>query len=218
MIEVRGLAVHQGSFVLDDISFTVPSGAYGVLMGPSGAGKTSILEVICGLRASAAGQVLLSGVDVSGRRPGERGIGYVPQDRALFPTLTVRQQLAFALVVRRAPAAEIGARVDELAALLGIVHLLDRRPVGLSGGEAQRVTLGRALAARPQVLCLDEPLNALDDAIHEETCALLASVHRLTGVTVLHVTHSLREARRLGTRLLRLEGGAVREVSLDGAG
>jgi ABC-type sugar transport system ATPase subunit len=218
VISVEGLSLRQGDFELRDVSFTVPAGIYGVLMGKSGCGKTTILEVICGLRPMWRGLVRLDCRDVTGLRPGERGVGYVPQDRALFPTMIVREQLAFALVLRREPQKAIAGRVEELADLLGIERLLDRLPGTLSGGEAQRVALGRALACRPSVLCLDEPLNNLDEETHDEICSLLDDVHRRTGVTVLHVTHSRREARQLGDLLMRLEDGAVREVDIERSG
>jgi molybdate/tungstate transport system ATP-binding protein len=141
--------------------------------------------------------------------PAERGVGYVPQDRALFPTMLVREQLAFALVLRALGQAEIAVRVDELAELLGITGLLDRTPDKLSGGEAQRVALGRALAHAPAVLCLDEPLAALDEELHGEMCRLLERVHRETGVTVLHITHSPSEAKRLAGCHFRLADGKV---------
>jgi molybdate/tungstate transport system ATP-binding protein len=136
----------------------------------------------------------------------------VPQDRALFPTLSVRDHLAFGPVVHRWHAPAIAARVDELAGLLGLQHLLDRKPHGLSGGEAQRVALGRALATRPGILCLDEPLSALDEATREEMYGLLKYVRLHTWVTTLHVTHHPAEARRLGDRVLVLRDGRV-EVS-----
>src|SRR5690606_19706931 len=117
------------------------------------------LEAVCGLKSVTAGRVLLCGRDVTRLKPGERGVGFVPQDGALFPTMTVGQQLGFALTVRRWSAAAIKARVCELADVLGIEHLLHRTPQGLSGGERQRVALGRALSFRPGVLCLDEPLS-----------------------------------------------------------
>ena len=217
MIEVQGLKIVQGDFTLENISFTVRNGSYGVLMGRSGCGKTSILEIICGLRRPSSGQISLCSNDVTRLEPGERRIGYVPQDRALFPTFRVRDQIAFALVVRKRPEREIATRVSELAELLGITNLLDRMPGHLSGGEAQRVTLARALASRPDVLCLDEPLNALDEQTHDEICSLLKEVQAYTGVTVLHVTHSRTEARLLGQQIFQLDDGQIHEVDLDGA-
>jgi ABC-type sugar transport system ATPase subunit len=181
-------------------------------MGKTGSGKTTLLEAISGLTAITAGSITLLGRDVTHLEPAARGVGYVPQDLALFPTLSVRDHLAFSLDVRRRPAAEIDKRVAELAELLGIGHLLDRRPAGLSGGEAQRVALGRALAFHPQVLLLDEPLSALDDDTRADMVSLLRSVQRLTGVTTLHVTHSLGEAKKLADRLLVLKNGCVEEM------
>jgi ABC-type sugar transport system ATPase subunit len=172
------------------------------------------LEIICGLRRPTAGQVWLDERRVTHLAPGERGLGYVPQDGALFPTMTVREHLGFALRVRRRPASEIALRVVELAQPLGIAALLDRLPTGLSGGERQRVALGRALAARPQVLLLDEPLSALDDDTREPLAELLHRVQRESAVTVLHVTHHRSEAARLADVLFRLEAGRVVESPL----
>lgn len=204
MIKIRQLHLIQGDFELRDINLSLPSGAYGVLMGRSGCGKTSLLEAIAGLRPIRSGSIRLGANDVTALKPAERGVGYVPQDRALFPTQRIRDQLAFSLMIRRAPENQIRNRVNELATLLGLSELLDRFPHSLSGGEAQRVALGRALAFRPQVLLLDEPLNALDEELHEEMCDLLQTIHRETQVTVLHITHSPQEARRLGDCHFRL--------------
>ncbi len=209
MITLEKLAIEQGAFRLTDISFSIPTGAYGVLMGATGSGKTTILEAVCGLRAVAAGRIFLPAGDATRLRPSERGLGYVPQDGVLFPSMTVAEHLAFALNLRRWPAAEIRGRVDELASMLGIEPLLARRPLGLSGGERQRVALGRAIAFRPSVLCLDEPLSALDMGTRERMYELLKKVCTQTGVTVLHVTHSRREAHRLADTLLSLHDGTV---------
>jgi molybdate/tungstate transport system ATP-binding protein len=212
MIAVRKLCLRAGAFALRNLSFTVDTGQYAVLMGKTGSGKTTLLEAICGLQAVESGSINLLGRDVTRLGPAERDVGYVPQDRALFPTFKVRDHLAFALTVRRRPRAEIERRVAELAGLLGIGHLLERRPAGLSGGEAQRVALGRALAFRPSVLLLDEPLSALDDDTRSDMVGLLRAVQRLTGVTTLHVTHSLGEAKKLADRLLVLKNGCIEEV------
>jgi molybdate/tungstate transport system ATP-binding protein len=209
MIAVNHLAVRAGSFALEDVSFEVPTGRYAVLMGRTGAGKTTLLEALCGLKAAASGTIQLNGRDVTRLKPAERGIGYVPQDRALFQTMTVREHLAFALAIRKAARPVIGQKVAELSRLLGIEHLLDRRPLGLSGGEAQRVALGRALSAQPTVLCLDEPLSALDDETRQEMYELLEHVQQSTRVTILHVTHNLEEAEQLADRILLLRNGRV---------
>jgi molybdate/tungstate transport system ATP-binding protein len=158
-----------------------------------------------------AGRIFLLGREVTRLKPADRGVGYVPQDTALFPTLNVRDHLAFALDLRGWDRDAIRRRVGELSELLGLRGLLERRPHGLSGGEAQRVALGRALSFRPRVLLLDEPLAALDDETKADMYTLLRSVQRLTGVTTLHVTHSLAEARALADRILLLTGGAVVE-------
>jgi ABC-type sugar transport system ATPase subunit len=212
LIRIENLHVQAGTFSLDSISFEVATGQYAVLMGRTGSGKTTLMESICGLRKVACGRIWLWDRDVTRLKPAERGIGFVPQDGALFGTMTVRQQLGFALTVRRWTRQQIDRRVGELAELLGIKDLLHRKPAGLSGGERQRVALGRALAARPGVLCLDEPLSALDDATREEMYGLLSSVRQFAGVTTLHITHNRNEATRLADVVLLLEAGKIRVV------
>ena len=209
MIELDDVTLRSGSFILPNVSAVVPSGSYTVLMGETGRGKTTILEAICGLRTVAAGRILLDGVDVTRWKPAARNIGYVPQDLALFPTMTVREHLEFALRLRHASAATIRARVDELADVLGIGPLLSRRIKGLSGGEAQRVALGRALSFHPRFLLLDEPLGALDEATRDRLCDLLRTVHRAGDLTTLHITHSRAEAARTADQLLVLADGRV---------
>jgi len=213
MIALEDVSVRAGAFSLTGVSFEIAAGAYAVLMGRTGSGKTTLLEAMCGLRPVASGCVRVGGRDVTSLRPGDRGLAYVPQDRALFWTMTVREHLAFAPSVHRWEPRAIAERVEELAGLLGLGPLLERRPAGLSGGEAQRVALGRALAARPDTLLLDEPLSALDEETREEMFGLLESVRKKSPVTVVHVTHSREEARRLADRVYLLRGGAVREAS-----
>jgi molybdate/tungstate transport system ATP-binding protein len=217
MISLSQITVCQGAFSLENVTLEVPTGAYGVLMGRTGSGKTTILEAICGLRPLTAGRIRLMGRDVTQLRPAARGIGYVPQDMALFSTLTVREHLAFSLVVRRWDRPAISARVDQLAQLLGIGHLLDRKPNGLSGGESQRVALGRALAMRPEVLLFDEPLSALDDETRTEMYELIRTIRRQSTLTVLHVTHNRAEAECLADRLFQIRDGAIHDISPDGA-
>jgi ABC-type sugar transport system ATPase subunit len=199
----------EAAFRLEGITFDIPPGAYGVLMGPTGCGKTTILEAVCGLRRIERGRIVLPLGDATRWRPAERNVGYVPQDGVLFPSMTVAEHLAFSLVVRRWREQEIDKRVRELAGLLQIEHLLDRRPVGMSGGERQRIALGRALAFRPAVLCLDEPLSALDHDTREQMYGLLQDVRHQAPVTVLHVTHSPTDARRLADIVLRLRHGKI---------
>lgn len=209
MIQVEDLAVSAGNFGLRGVSFEVPRGQYAVLMGRTGSGKTTVLEALCGLKPVTAGRIRLLGRDVTGLKPALRGVGYVPQDRALFPNMTVWEHLAFALRIRQTAPTMIERRVEEMAEILGLEKLLDRKPFGLSGGEAQRVALGRALAHGPSVLLMDEPLSALDDETREEMCELLTAIQERTGVTTLHVTHNVAEARRLADRLLQLRDGVV---------
>jgi ABC-type sugar transport system ATPase subunit len=213
MIAVDNLTVRAGAFTLEGVSFALAAGEYGVLMGKTGSGKTTLLEAICGLKPVLSGTLTLTDRDVTRLKPAERGVGYVPQDRALFPTMTVWDHLAFAMVIRHWPGEEVARRVGDLADLLGLGRLLDRKPHGLSGGEAQRVALGRALSSRPRVLLLDEPLSALDDDTRDDMCALLRSVRDHTGVTTLHITHHRGEADRLADRLFLLQGGRVEEVA-----
>lgn len=214
MIDISKLCIEAGEFQLKDVSLTVPTGQYGVLMGSTGSGKTTILESVIGLRRISAGKIELHEREVTTLDTAVRGVGYVPQDGALFPTMTVRDHLDFALMIRNAPKDACESRVTELANLLGIEHLLDRKPRGLSGGERQRVALGRALSFRPKVLCLDEPLSALDDETRERMCGLLEEVQKQTGATTLHVTHNSSEARRLADCLFRIEGGQVEKIDL----
>lgn len=210
MIEVAGLAVRQGGFALAGVSFAVPAGRYAVLMGASGCGKTTILEAVAGLRGVTAGAVRLAGRDVTRLPPAARRVGYVPQDGALFDTMSVRDNLGFALEVRGDPPAEVAERVDELAGWLELAPLLGRRPHRLSGGEKQRVALGRALAPRPPVLLLDEPLSSLDDDTRDHLVGVLARLRDAREVTVLHVTHNRSEAARLADLVFRFDAGAVR--------
>ena len=215
MIQVENLSVRAGTFELNNISFEVSTGDYAILMGRTGSGKTTILESLCGLKSVVAGKIILMGRDVTHLKPAERGIGFVPQEGALFHTMRVRDQVGFALTIRKWTPKNIDRRVDELAELLGIERLLDRNPVGLSGGERQRISLGRALASSPGVLCMDEPLSALDEATREGMYTLLRSVQEQTGVTTLHITHSRPEARQLSDVVFQLDDDGIQPVSLN---
>lgn len=215
MIRLENISWSAPGFALSDVSFSVPDGRYAVLMGRTGTGKTSLLEMLCGLREPHSGKVWLGDRDVTHAAPGERGIGYVPQDGALFPTMTVRDQVGFGLRIKRTPAPEMAQRVQALATEVGVAHLLDRKPQGLSGGEKQRVALARALVMHPSVLLLDEPLASLDEDTQGGLIELLQRTQREHGITVLHVTHSKREAEILGEVRLRLHEGKVAADSLE---
>jgi molybdate/tungstate transport system ATP-binding protein len=217
MIELRDVSIRQGQFRLDGVSLTVPAGGYAVLMGKTGCGKTTLLEAVAGLRRVAGGRVLLGGRDVTGLDPAARGIGYVPQDGALFRTMSVRDNLAFGLRVRHAAEDAVARRVETLADWLDVRPLLDRQAVGLSGGETQRIALGRALAASPAVLLMDEPLGALDEETRDRLIRLLKHLREFAPTSVLHVSHSRVEAEQLGDVVFRLQDGRV-EVIKGGTG
>lgn len=211
MIRVEQLGVQAGEFRIKKISFEIPTGQYGVLMGRTGCGKTTLLEAVCGLKLVTGGRILLMGADVTNLPAAKRGIGFVPQEGTLFSTMTVRQHLAFGPKVNHWPKADIDRRVAELSGELGIEHLLKRKPFGLSGGERQRVALGRALAMRPDILCLDEPLSALDEDTHDEMIGLIKKLVTDNGITTLHITHSRREAKLVADRVFFLKNGKLKQ-------
>jgi len=209
MIELRQVTIQSGTFTLAGLSCCIPTGCYAMLMGETGSGKTTILEAICGLKTVRTGEILIQERCITRATPAERGIGYVPQDRALFPTMTVREHLEFALKLRRTPLPERNRRVEELATLLRLEPLLSRRTAQLSGGESQRVALGRALLFRPSILLLDEPFSALDEETSHQMQTLLKTIHHTNAMTVLHVTHRRAEATLLAEQLLLLEAGTL---------
>jgi len=209
MISLRHITVQAGGFQLRDLSMEILTGSHTALMGRTGSGKTTLLEGICGLRSIRSGSIWIGDREVTNLPPGQRGVGLVPQDGALFDHLTVRQHLEFALEVRGWVPERRESRSRELAEWLSLTPLLDRLPAGMSGGERQRVALGRALAFHPPVLCLDEPLSALDDQTRGEIVAVLAEIRNRTGITILHITHNRSEAERLADRILHLRDGRL---------
>ena len=215
MIELNNISIASGEFRIKNASMKVATSEFAILMGRTGGGKTTILEAICGLRQVTAGQVLLDGINVTNWSPGDRGIGYVPQDLALFPNMNVREHLSFALRLRRNNTSKTKSRVAELAEVLGIKKLLDRSIVGLSGGERQRVALGRAISFHPRALVLDEPFSALDEQTRREMHELLRQVTKDLGMTTIHVTHSEEEAVALADRRFVLENGVLGELQAD---
>lgn len=214
MIDLQGATIGAGSTRLVNLSLSVPAGAYAVLLGKTGCGKTTLLETLCGLRPLHEGTLHLDGQDVQVLDPADRGMGYVPQDGALFPTMTVTKQLGFSLVLAKKSQQEQQLRIAELAQQLGLVSLLDRLPDQLSGGERQRVALGRALANRPKILLLDEPLASLDEDTRASMQAVLAEIHASTSCTVLHVTHRKDEAQTLGSLIFDFEADLAARTGL----
>ena len=209
MIHLEKLSIVQGDFELRDINLVVPEREYITLMGATGCGKTTLLEAICGLRMIKSGRIIVGNRDISMLASAQRGIGYVPQDHALFPLMRIEDQIQFGLVARRVKSKARKKRTDELAELLGIQHLIRTYPQGLSGGEKQRVALARALSFRPRLLCLDEPLSALDDTTRNSITDLLKSIYESEDVTILHITHNMEEAKKLGTSHFRFIDGQI---------
>ena len=201
MLELRGLHKRLGTLVLEGVDLSLTPGEYFVLLGPSGVGKTVLLEMVAGLIAPDAGHVLWNGRDLTTTPPERRGFSLVCQDYALFPHMTVAENLAYGLRARGVAAGERAARVERTARSLGIDSLLRRTPEALSGGEQQRVALARALVTDPAVLLLDEPLAALDRGLRLRLRRELQRVQRETGRTFLHVTHDPEEAFFLGDRV-----------------
>ncbi len=212
LIRLHQLSVQAGDFRLGDVSLEIDTGTHACLIGKTGAGKTTLLEAICGLRAVKQGQLWLNGIDATNLAPNQRHCGYVPQDLALFPTMTVEQHLGFALRFMKTAVQGERQRVQELAQWLQLTHLLKRYPQHLSGGEKQRVALGRAIAAKPSVLLLDEPFSALDTQTRSEMHRLIAEL-RSTGLTILHVTHHQEDVRQLADQVIELRDGQIIDSS-----
>lgn len=212
MIEVRDVSLTLGEFHLRDIDLLVDEGEYAVILGPTGAGKTVLLECIVGIHEPARGQVVLDQRDVTRMRPEQRGVAYVPQDYCLFPHMTVFDNIAFGMRLRKWPSGRVSGRVDELARLLHIEPILGRRPLTLSGGERQRAALARALAVEPRVLLLDEPLSAVDERTRERLCDELKAVQRHFGTTTVHVSHNFEETLAVADKVAVFERGRIAQV------
>jgi molybdate/tungstate transport system ATP-binding protein len=205
-----GLAI--GDFRLRDISMDIQRGEYFIVLGPTGAGKTVLLETLAGLHRVEQGELRLAGQVISDWPPEKRNFGIVYQDSALFPHLSVRDNILFGLKARRVSRSDAAAALQWVTQLLAITPLMERKPEALSGGEQQKVALARALAVKPRVLLLDEPLSALDPETREEVQADLARLHRELRLTVIHVTHDFEEAIALGQRIAVLGEGEVKQV------
>jgi ABC-type sugar transport system ATPase subunit len=201
-----------GTPALDGVDLEAIDGELLVVVGPSGCGKSTLLRCIAGLEAVDDGVIQIGDRDVTRIRPAARNVAMVFQSYALFPHLTVRENIAFGLVVREEPKAEVQARVGEASELVGVEALLDRRPFELSGGERQRVALARALVRRPDAYLLDEPLSNLDAGTRVQMRTELRRLHREVGATMLHVTHDQVEALTLGDRIAVMDEGRVRQV------
>jgi sulfate/thiosulfate transport system ATP-binding protein len=212
-IEVKGISKRFGDFVaLEDITLEVAEGALTALLGPSGSGKSTLLRIIAGLETPDTGVVQIAGQDVTAARPQDRGIGFVFQHYAAFAHMSVFDNVAFGLKIRKRKPAEIRARVEELLALVGLTQWAGQRPYQLSGGQRQRMALARALAVEPQVLLLDEPFGALDANVRAELRRWLRRLHDEQGVTTVLVTHDQEEAMEVADTIAVMNRARIEQV------
>jgi sulfate transport system ATP-binding protein len=213
MITVTSARKNYGDFVaLDDVGLEIPSGSLTALLGPSGSGKSTLLRSIAGLETLDAGSVTIAGVDVTREPPQRRGIGFVFQHYAAFKHMTVRDNVAFGLTIRKRPKAEVRRKVDELLEIVGLDGFQHRYPAQLSGGQRQRMALARALAVDPQVLLLDEPFGALDAKVRADLRQWLRRLHDEVHVTTVLVTHDQEEALDVADRIAVLNQGRIEQV------
>jgi multiple sugar transport system ATP-binding protein len=203
-----------GVVAVDDVDLTIEDGEFMVLVGPSGCGKTTLLRSIGGLERLTGGRILLGDRDVTRLAPGARDLAMVFQNYALYPHMTVRQNLGYSLRVHKVPKQEIARRVEEAAQLLGLDQLLDRRPRALSGGQMQRVAMGRAIVREPQAFLMDEPLSNLDAKLRVGMRTSLQQLHGRLGTTTVYVTHDQVEAMTLGQRVAVMRDGHIQQVDV----
>jgi ABC-type sugar transport system ATPase subunit len=212
MIEIKDLSINVGEFALQNLSLNIQNREYFVILGPSGAGKTVLMECLAGIHKIKKGEIWFDKTNVTHLAPEERNIGYVPQDYVLFPFLNVRENILFGLKQDKRRQTGAQQRMRMLAELLGITHLLERQTQTLSGGEKQRVALARALATSPSILLMDEPLNALDVQTSNYLRLELRRIHRELAVTTIHITHNHSEAEELADRIAVMNEGKIEQV------
>ena len=213
-IEIRALTKTYlgGVTAVDELDLTIADGEFFALLGPSGCGKTTLLRTIAGLERATSGTLLVGGRDVTAEAPGKRDVAMVFQDYALFPHMSVTDNIAYPLRIQKMPLAERRAKAHETAEGLGLSELMDRRPGQLSGGQQQRVALARAIAYRPQVFLFDEPLSNLDARLRLEARTFLKRLQRELGVTTVFVTHDQAEALAMADRMAVMESGRIRQI------
>ncbi|MFS0772686.1 ABC transporter ATP-binding protein [Sphingomonas sp. 1P08PE] len=212
-VAIEGVAKRFGeTVVLHAADLRVEEGEFLVLVGPSGCGKSTLLRMIAGLEEPSEGRIVIDGRDVTGVAPSDRGVAMVFQSYALYPQMTVAENIAFPLKVARVEREEIAARVAEVAAMLDLTDLLDRRPRALSGGQRQRVSIARAVIRRPRVLLLDEPLSNLDTGLRARMRHEFARLHQQLGATMIYVTHDQLEAMTLANRIVVMSAGRIEQV------
>ncbi|WP_206952181.1 ABC transporter ATP-binding protein [Trinickia acidisoli] len=202
----------DGPRVIHGVDLHVPDGQFTAFVGPSGCGKSTMLRMIAGLESVSAGDVLIDGVRVNDLQPRDRGISMVFQSYALYPHMTVAENMGFSLKLSGAGKAEIGQAVGRAAEILQITHLLDRKPKALSGGQRQRVAIGRAIVRKPRIFLFDEPLSNLDASLRVQTRIELAKLHRELGTTMIYVTHDQVEAMTLGQKIVVFNKGGIEQI------
>lgn len=212
MIEIKDLRKKLGNFAIKDISLKIFQGEYFVILGHTGAGKTTLLEIIAGLIQPDNGKIWLKGKEINNLLPETRNIGFVYQDYALFPHLSVVENIKFGLRLKKLDKSTIDQRVSKIIDLLHISHLTSAYPKTLSGGESQRVALGRALVIEPQILLLDEPLSNLDPNLRGQLQSELKKIHQNLMITTIHVTHNFDEAIALADRIGIMHQGEILQV------
>jgi len=215
IVELKNVAKQYGSSgnnAVDNFNLVTRDGEFVVLVGPSGCGKSTTMRMIAGLERNTEGEILIGGRDVSQVPPKERDIAMVFQSYALYPHMSVAENMAFSLKLKKRPAEEIKAKVDEAAKTLGIEHLLERKPRELSGGQRQRVALGRAIVRSPQVFLMDEPLSNLDAKLRVDMRAEIVKLHKRLKVTTFYVTHDQVEAMTMGERIVVMKDGEIQQI------
>src|SRR5512140_1187375 len=212
-VEIRKVEKYFGTtHIIRGVDIDMEDGAFTVLVGPSGCGKSTLLRMIAGLEEISAGEILIGGRVVNNMMPKERDIAMVFQNYALYPHMTVRENMAFGLKLRRFPKAEIESRIQDAARILGLAELLDRRPKALSGGQRQRVAVGRAIVRKPAVFLFDEPLSNLDAKLRVQMRAEISKLQQRLATTTVYVTHDQVEAMTMGQRIAVMKDGKLQQV------
>ena len=213
MVQITGLRKDYGSFVaLQEAELTVPTGEFLTLLGPSGSGKTTLLNLIAGMTSASSGRIAINGRDVTDLPPEKRGIGMVFQNYTLMPHMTVFENIAFPLQIRKVPRAEIKRRVAEVLELVRLPHVADRKPKELSGGQQQRISIARCIVYKPDLILMDEPLGALDKKLREQMQLEIRRIHTELGITMLYVTHDQEEALNMSDRIMLMNAGSVEQL------
>ncbi len=209
MLNIENISLSLGDFLLRSLSLAIEKPEYWVIIGPSGAGKTILLETIAGIHRPVSGKILFEGDDITYDQPKDRKIAMVYQDLMLFPHMTVRENILFSVKIRKTYNEDIETKVRDLVEILGISHLMERNPATLSGGEAQRVALARALIQKPRLLLLDEPLSALDSMTRERLREEIRKIHQYLKIPIIHITHHFEDVYALAEKVAIMQDGRI---------